>query len=106
MDMDMDRKPQPNYDPQKRSKATITAVLRSIVAFYLAYLGWNVAQNAGGVNTTMKPWMGWTICAVFTLVAIGFEFYALKRYQADLKNAELPGETALEEKDDAGEADP
>ncbi len=104
--MDMDKRPQPNYDPKKRSKANITAVLRSIVAFYLAYLGWNVAQNAGGVNTTMKPWMGWVICAVFTLVAIGFEFYTLRQYQADLKNAELPAEPSLEERDDPGEEEP
>ena len=92
------RKTQPQYDPQKRSKATISAVLRSIVAFYLAYLGWTVAQNAGGPDTTMKPWMGWAICAVFTAAAIGFGVYTLKCYQAGLKAAELP-----QEKQEAGD---
>ena len=94
------KKTQPRYDPQKRSKATISAVLRSIVAFYLAYLGWTVAQNAGGPDTTMKPWMGWAICAVFMAVAIVFGVYTLKRYQADLKAAELPQEGRQEDKDE------
>ena len=94
------RKTQPQYDPQKRSKATISAVLRSIVAFYLAYLGWTVAQNAGGPDTTMKPWMGWAICTVFMAVAIVFGVYTLKRYQADLKAAELPEEKKQEDEDE------
>ena len=84
------RKTQPQYDPQKRSKATVSAVLRSIVAFYLAYLGWTVAQSAGGPDTSMEKWMGWAICVLFMAVAIVFGVYALKRYQADLKAAELP----------------
>ena len=94
------RKTQPQYDPQKRSRATISAVLRSIVAFYLAYLGWTVAQNADGPDTTMKPWMGWAICAVFMAVAIVFGVYTLKRYQADLKAAELPREERREDEDE------
>ena len=98
----MNRKEQPRYNEQKRSRASITAVLRAIVAFYLAYLGWTIAQNSGGADTTMQPWMGWSICAVFTVAAIGFGVYTMKRYQADLKAAELP-----EEEDTArpGEAD-
>ena len=95
----MDNKHQPRYDERKRSKANISAVLRSIVAFYLAYLGWTIAQNSGGPDTTMEAWMGWTICAVFCAVAIAFGMYTLKRYQHDLKAAELD-EPADEEKDD------
>ena len=90
----MDRKVRPQYDAQKRSKANISAVLRFVVAFYLAYLGWTIARGAGGEDTTMQPWVGWLICGVFTLVAIGFAIYSLKRYQADLKAAELPDEEA------------
>ena len=86
----MERKKQPRYDERKRSKASITAVLRSIVAFYLAYLGWTVAQNSGGPNTTMAPWMGWSVFAVFTAVGIAFGVYAMKSYQRDLKAAQLP----------------
>ena len=97
----MENKKQPRYNEQKRSRASITAVLRAIVAFYLAYLGWTIAQNSGGDNTTMQPWMGWSICAVFTVVAIGFGVYTMKRYQADLKAAELPQE---EEPARSGEA--
>lgn len=92
------KRTQPRYDPQKRSKATITAVLRAIVAFYLAYLGWTVAQNAGGPDTSMKPWMGWAIFALFSAVGIAFGVYTMKRYQADLKAAELPDR---EEREDA-----
>ena len=85
----MDQRKPPVYDEQKRSRASITAVLRSIVAFYLAYLGFTIAQNSGGPDTTMQPWMGWTVFAVFTAVGIAFGVYTLKRYQIDLKNAEI-----------------
>ena len=88
----MERRNEPRYDERKRSKASITAVLRSIVAFYLAYLGWTVAQNSGGPDTTMEPWMGWTVFAVFTAVGIAFGVYTLKCYQRDLKAAQLPDE--------------
>lgn len=85
----MNRENQPRYDERKRSKANISAVLRSIVAFYLGYLGWTIAQNAGGPETTMEGWMGWLICAVFAAVGVAFEVYTLRRYQSDLKAAEL-----------------
>ena len=88
----MNRKQQVRYDEKKRSKASITAVLRSIVAFYLAYLGWTVAQNSGGPDTTMEAWTGWTVFAVFTAVGIAFGVYTLKSYQRDLKQAQLPDE--------------
>ena len=96
----MNRKEQPRYDEQKRSRATISAVLRSIVAFYMAYLGWTIAQNSGGADTTMQPWQGWAICAVFMAVAIGFGVYTLKRYQTDLKAAELPPEEKGDEQNE------
>ena len=85
----MDRNNPPRYDERKRSRASITAVLRSIVAFYLAYLGWNVAQNSGGPNTSMETWQGWLICAVFSIVAVAFKAYTLRRYQINLKAAEI-----------------
>lgn len=88
----MEKKPQPRYDGQKRSKANISAVLRFVVAFYLAYLGRMIARNSGGEDTTMEPWVGKLICGVFFVAAIGFGIYSLKRYQADLKAAELPNE--------------
>ena len=93
----MNKKDQPRYNEQMRSKASIAAVLRSIVAFYLAYLGWTIAQGSGGEDTTLAPWMGWAICAVFIVVAIGFGVYTLKRYQAELKAAELPSEGAADD---------
>ena len=96
----MNRKDQPRYNEQMRSKASISAVLRSIVAFYLAYLGWTIAQNSGGPDTTMQTWQGWAICALFMVVAIGFGVYTLKRYQADLKAAELPEEKGDETDED------
>ena len=95
----MDKRRQPRYDERKRAKANISAVLRAIVAFYLAYLGWTIAQNSGGPETTMEPWMGWTFFAVFSAVGIFFGMYTLKRYQIDLKNAEL-AEPGREEGDD------
>ena len=85
----MEKKARPQYNEQMRSRASISAVLRSIVAFYLAYLGWTIARGSGGEDTTMAPWLGWLICGVFCAVGIGFGVYTLRRYQADLKAAEL-----------------
>lgn len=102
----MDKRPRTRYNEQKRSKANISAVLRSIVAFYLAYLGWTVARNAGGPDTTMKSWMGWAVFGVFSLVAVAFEMYTLKRYQADLKNAELPPDEPARSDPESAEDDP
>lgn len=96
----MNRNEQPRYDEKKRSKANISAVLRSIVAFYLAYLGVTIAQNSGGPDTTMEAWMGWVICAVFCAAAIAFGMYALKRYQSDLKAAEI-ADSSDEERNDS-----
>ena len=96
----MEKNERPRYNEQMRSKASISAVLRSIVAFYLAYLGWTIARGAGGEDTTMQPWVGWLICGVFFAVGIAFGIYALRRYQADLKAAELPGG---EDSDGSGE---
>ena len=90
----MDRNNQPRYDERKRSKASISAVLRSIVAFYLAYLGWTIAQNSGGADTTMTRPVGWLICAVFTACGIAFGVYTLKSYQRDMKEAQLPDKEA------------
>ena len=87
----MEKNARPQYDEQMRSKASISAVLRSIVSFYLAYLGWTIARGSGGEDTTMQPWVGWLICGVFFAVGIAFGIYTLRRYQADLKAAELPG---------------
>ena len=85
----MDQRKPPVYDEQKRSRASITAVLRSIVAFYLAYLGFTIAQSSGTEATTMTPAVGWAICAAFTAAGIAFGVYTLNRYQLDLKNAEI-----------------
>ena len=92
----MDKRKSPVYDERRRSKASITAVLRSIVAFYLAYLGFTIAQNSGTEATTMEPLVGYAVCAVFTAVAIGFGVYTLKRYQIDLKAAEISSEASAQ----------
>ena len=97
----MEKNARPQYNEQMRSKASISAVLRSIVAFYLAYLGWTIARGSGGGDTTMQPWVGWLICGIFFAVGIGFGVYTLKRYQADLKVAKLPG---AEKDQDGGES--
>ena len=102
----MDRKARPRYDEQKRSKANISAVLRFIVAFYLAYLGWTIARGGGGEDGSMEPWLAWLICGVFCAVGIGFGVYALNRYQAELKAAELPDEAASGGDADEREEDP
>ena len=40
----------------------------------------------------MPVWAAWLVGALFAAVAVGFGLYTWKRYQADLRDAELPEE--------------
>lgn len=78
------------YDPQKRARAVTAATLRAAVALYIVYLGWNIIKGVREGGTTMAPWLGWTAGLLFIAAALGFAFYAWKRYRQDVEAARLP----------------
>lgn len=87
-----DKNKRHEYDPAKRNKAGINAVLRAIVAFYLVYLGALIVRGIDGEAPAVRPWIAITICVIFCASAVGFIVYTMKKYRADLKAAEVSQE--------------
>lgn len=93
------------YDPQKRARAVTAATLRAAVALYIVYLGWSIIKGVREGGTTMAPWLGWTAGLLFIAAALGFAFYAWKRFLREQEAACLPAgnEEAPEDGADEGE---
>lgn len=79
------------YHYLKKNQANLRATFRGAVSVYLVYLA---VRTVRGVYqdpyTTMPVWAAWLAGAAFAAVAAVFGLYTWKRYQADLKDAELP----------------
>ena len=78
------------YDLQKRSRAVTAATLRAAVALYIVYLGWSIIKGVREGSTTMAPWLGWTAGLFFIAAALGFAFYAWRRFLREQEAARLP----------------
>lgn len=83
-----------NYDIQKRAKAGTTATFRSVVAGYIAYLGWKVATAEGG---SMPPLAARLIGCAFLVAAAAFGIYTWKRWRLDVEAARLPEDAQTQE---------
>ena len=77
------------YDSAKRTRATNTAVLRAIVAAYLAYLGFDLLRDWIRGTSTLSPAFAWTVGLGFIAAAIAFGFYTWKRWKQELEAAAL-----------------
>ena len=96
----MEKKPV-KYHYLRKNRANTRAVLRALVALYLAWLGWKVASGALGGDSTVPPGAALLIGGGFILAALVFGLYIWKQYRADLKAAELtPEELAEDEESD------
>ena len=78
------------YDSAKRTRATNTAVLRAIVAAYLAYLGFDLLRDWIRGTSTLSPALAWTVGLGFIAAAIAFGFYTWKLWKRELEAAVLP----------------
>ena len=81
------------YHYLKKNQANLRAAFRGAVSVYLVCLA---VRTVRGVYqdpyTTMPVWAAWLVGALFAAVAVGFGLYTWKRYQSDLRDAELPEE--------------
>ncbi len=91
------------YDVQKRAKAGTAALLRAVVALYIAWLGYKVIRGVGEDGSTVPPAAGWIIGIVFIAAALAFGFYIWKRWRADLEDARI---SPAQETESAGIEDP
>lgn len=91
------------YDLQRRSRVGTTVSLRAIAAAYLIYLGWTLIRDFLNGSSTMPAWLSWAAGLGFIAVGAAFGLYAWKRYQADLKAAEIPEEGDTPVQDDASD---
>ncbi len=74
-----------------RGKAATSAVLRAVVACYIAYLGVKIVQNEEG---SMQQTTARLIGGGFILAAVAFGIYILIRLRQDLQTARaVPSET-------------
>ena len=73
--------PQPVYHPARKARAGRTMTLRVLVCLYFLYLAWQIASGGAAGTSPM---------------AVGFGYYAWRRYRMDLKAAELTEEERRE----------
>ena len=87
------------YDTAKRTKANNLAVLRAVVAAYLAWLGFSLIRDCLRGASTLSPAFAWTAGLVFIAAALAFAFYIWRQWKRELSAAKLP-------KPEADRADP
>ena len=87
------------YDAAKRTRANNLAVLRALVAAYLAWLGFSLIRDCLRGASTLSPAFAWTVGLVFIAAALAFAFYIWRQWKRELAAARLP-------KPEANEADP
>ena len=87
------------YDAAKRTRANNLAVLRALVAAYLAWLGFSLIRDCVRGASTLSPAFAWTVGLVFIAAALAFGFYIRRQWKRELAAARLP-------KSEANEAEP
>ena len=78
------------YDMAKRTKANNLAVLRAVVAAYLAWLGFSLIRDCVRGASTLSPAFAWTVGLVFIAAALAFAFYIWRQWKRGLAAARLP----------------
>ena len=84
------------YDTAKRTKANNLAVLRVLVAAYLAWLGFSLIRDCVRGASTLSPAFAWTAGLVFIAASLAFAFYIWKQWTRELAAARLPKSEAEE----------
>ena len=78
------------YDTAKRTRANNLAVLRALVAAYLAWLGFRLIRDCVRGASTLSPAFAWTAGLVFIAAALAFAFYIRRQWKRELAAAKLP----------------
>ncbi|MDO4990709.1 MAG: hypothetical protein Q4E45_09420 [Eubacteriales bacterium] len=78
------------YDAAKRTRANNLAVLRALVAAYLAWLGFSLIRDCVRGASTLSPAFAWTGGLVFIAAAFAFAFYIRRQWKRELAAARLP----------------
>ena len=84
------------YDAAKRTRANNLAVLRALVAAYLAWLGFSLIRDCLRGASTLSPAFAWTVGLVFIAAALAFAFYIWRQWKRELAAARLPKPEAEE----------
>ena len=77
------------YDMAKRTKAQNFAVLRTVVAAYLAWLGFSLIRDHLRGASTLPPVLVWVAGPGFIAAALAFGLYAWKLWKRELDAAKL-----------------
>lgn len=79
------------YNIVRKNQANLYGLLRGLVSFYLLYLAYHLAF-AGGDDPSFPPAARIAAGVLFAVCAVAFGIYAFRRYQTDLRKAELTDE--------------
>ena len=88
--------PQPVYHPARKARAGRTMALRVRVGMSVLYLARQIASGGASGTSPIPQWGVVALTAAFAAVAVGFGYYAWRRYRSDLKAAELTEEERRE----------
>ena len=88
------------YDVQRRARAGTGATLRTLVAGYLLYLAWQIVKGVRAGETSMSPAVAYTAAAFFTVAALAFIVYLIRRWRKEVEAARLPAQTETREADE------
>ncbi len=91
------------YDVQRRARAGTGATLRALVAGYLIYLAWQIVKGVRSGETNMPPALAYGAAIFFTLAAIAFVVYLIRRWRAEVEAARLPAAEPAENAEDEAE---
>ncbi len=78
------------YDMAKRTKASNFAVLRTLVAAYLVWLGFSLIRDHLRGVSTLPPALVWAAGLGFIAAALAFGFYTWKLWRRELDAAKFP----------------
>ncbi|WP_295094151.1 hypothetical protein [Ruminococcus sp.] len=85
------------YDTEKLSKAGKGALLRGVVAVYIAYLAFNIVCAE---NTSMSVTVSRIIGALFLAADIAFIIYTYNQFHKEMKAAVLADEAIETDKEE------
>ena len=97
----MNNKEHWEYDVQRRARAGTGATLRALVAGYLLYLAWQIVKGVRSGETNMPPALAYGAAVFFTLAAIAFVVYLIRRWREEVKAARLPADEVGQEDENA-----
>lgn len=80
------------YNTAKKANAYTRLSMRVLVAAYIIYMAVKMILGAMAGETTMPLWASWSFAIFFSVLAVLFIVFSLRRLKADIADAEIKPE--------------